>query len=174
MATTDSIPANKRRHRKTDVASGDRFGRLTVSGESRRRGRNRIWRCVCDCGAERWTTASNLQTGNTGSCGCLRRELFAARLGSKNPAWKGGHVTKYGYRVQHVGGKLVPEHRLVMEAHLRRPLLQRETVHHKNGIRADNRIENLELWSSSHPYGQKVTAKVEWAREILGLYGYLF
>ena len=67
--------------------------------------------------------------------------------------------------------KRILEHRAVMEKHIGRKLLPKETVHHKNGVRHDNRIENLELWSSSHPYGQRVEDKVTWAREILGLYG---
>lgn len=57
-----------------------------------------------------------------------------------------------------------------MEAHLGRPLRPEETVHHKNGQRRDNRLSNLELWSSSHPKGQRVEDKVDWALEILGLY----
>lgn len=76
-----------------------------------------------------------------------------------------GYVNPDGYKIFSRNGRNIPEHREVMEGLIGRSLYPEETVHHKNGIRHDNRAANLELWVVPQPYGQRVEDLVGWVVE---------
>lgn len=84
---------------------------------------------------------------------------------------KAGWCTdKHGYKCAVFNGKQVFEHRAIMESMVGRKLTAAETVHHKNGDRADNRPANLELWNSRHGKGQRVSDKVAFCISFLQEY----
>ena len=81
-----------------------------------------------------------------------------------------GSFNSYGYHTVMQAGRRRLWHRVVMEQMLGRPIRDDEVVHHINGIRADNRPENLELWSVMQPPGQRVQDKLSWAYELIARY----
>jgi HNH endonuclease len=90
-----------------------------------------------------------------------------------------GYVNKQGYltfkKKDHPcadkNGRAQASH-LVIYEHTGRVLKKGESVHHKNGMRLDNSIENLEIWTTSQPAGQRIEDKVNWCIEFLNEYGY--
>lgn len=101
----------------------------------------------------------------------LYNDPFKLQPKTKN---RNGIIDKRGYKILNINKKKIFEHRLIMEVILNRPLESHENVHHKNGNRADNRPENLELWTECQPKGQRIEDKLKYSIEILELYGRTF
>ncbi len=150
--------------------SRDAFGQWWYRGTNGGRTRADIRKCV-ECGdhylGTLWTK-KNLTCSHT--CGMRRhyREHPGETAGVNSALWKGGKIRRRGYvlvyapdhpTVQGTTRKYVLEHRLVLEQKLGRLLYPYENIHHLNGIRDDNRPENLELWEKSHPPGQRADEK---------------
>ncbi len=114
---------------------------------------NYIWHACVDCGKERWVK----QRQPNPRCASCSAKLKPKRLGINHKNWKGGrHRQGNGYIMVWVADddffapmrnnkRCVLEHRLVVAKHLGRCLQPWEIVHHKNHIKDDNRIENLQL-----------------------------
>lgn len=90
-----------------------------------------------------------------------------------------GYITKWGYLTfrkkghpcADKNGRVQASHLVIYEKTGR--LIKRgETIHHINGDTLDNRFENLEIWRSGHPKGQRVEDKIKWCIEFLEEYGY--
>jgi len=119
-----------------------------------------VYTGLCDyCGDIFWTTTP---TSRLCSCRCTNAPRKQERR-----VLSSGYVLVYPDNAKHPttnNGRIL-EHRLVMEKHLGRYLKPGETIHHKNGIRSDNRIENLELWVGRQPCGQRVQDLIDFVVE---------
>ena len=145
--------------------------------------------CV-ECGREFQPSSGHLRcpscrSHNLCACGARKGLKYATcsacrtESGSSNSNWRGGRTRhKRGYILlwapEHPktgNGSYVFEHVLVMEKILGRYLLPGENVHHLNGVKDDNRPENLELWVRPQPTGIRNSDALSWAREIIARYG---
>jgi len=118
------------------------------------------------CGAEftaRWTHKRESEKYKPKFCLDCRRGQWIRAMKTQESSQKidrkeiTRYVNKDGYVGIRVGDHFEMEHRVVMERILNRKLKGGESVHHKNGIRDDNRPENLELWVKPHPSGRRAT-----------------
>ena len=80
-----------------------------------------------------------------------KQKLSKAKIGEKNPMWKGGrHNDGHGYiRINLGGKKYIMEHRYIMEKHLGRKLEKWEHVHHIDGNKKNNNLKNLIVMKKS-------------------------
>ncbi len=153
-------------HSRTEDGAIANLMRVRAMGQ----GHATIYSYLCDsCGEISWSHRSNV-------CACSVQCSIDLKpgigYGKDNPKWKGGKYTdERGYVLlsgrwehpnRHPTRGTVAEHRVVMETQLGRVLARHENVHHKNGVRHDNRIDNLELWAVPQPYGQRVDDLVAW------------
>jgi len=136
-----------------------------------------MWMACPDCGHEHWVRLHNGKPKSVGRCRpCRINQKMMKRDGSNNGRWKGGRVVMSG---GYIGVNLTPddfffamigdkrhghyvlEHRLAMAKYINRCLLPWEVVHHKNGNRQDNCIENLELLSGASRHMPSIKLRTE-------------
>lgn len=120
--------------------------------------------CTKQCAAA-WVAKGKRRTVSCERCGLpvsralsqLKKvkRVYCSRACSNEAKCKGGYINGHGYRMLSRGGKQILEHRYVWERKYG-TIPDGASIHHRNGIRDDNRIENLELWHGKHRNGQRL------------------
>lgn len=144
-----------------------RFRAVGNAGEVQSRRESREGICmVPDCGkpivAKRLCAMHRWRLKHHGDLG----EAISMRPGGGRLKRRDGYISVHTPDHPNANGDgRVLEHRLVMEQMLGRRLRPFENVHHRNGVRDDNRPENLELWTKPQAAGQRVADLVAWVVE---------
>lgn len=139
----------------------------------------RNWEKVQDQ-IEEYQLRSRDEISSHGGIGYRKRHGIPLDVPRKKNKNGDGCIDYTGYKTISVKGHpnamddrgRIREHVFVMSEYLGRPLKKGESVHHKNGNKLDNRIENLEVWHKNQPAGQRLEDKITWAIEFLQEYGY--
>ena len=81
-------------------------------------------------------------------------KLALSKFGDKNPMWIGGVVkdNQKGYLIERHNNEYVRQHRLIVEKHIERPLKSTEVVHHIDGNKLNNKIDNLYLFRNNNAH----------------------
>ena len=113
---------------------------------------------------------SNLMSPKAKNCQKCMGEIYSARMqGSDHPFWKGGKIKKNGYVMVNIGNdKYTPEHRIIWEKTHNCKLPQKWHIHHLNGIKDDNRPQNL-VALSSHKHALVLAVKSKRIQELESL-----
>ena len=135
-----------------------------------------IWSACLDCGKERWVVLRHGEPRDTYCHSCSNK--VSQKVGELSWKWRGGKYKDKGYVFMYTSpddfffpmatkNGYVREHRLVMAKHLKRCLLPWEIVHHRNGIKDDNRLENLELIGTNGRHNTQLNNQIkQQAKEI--------
>lgn len=125
--------------------TGKKFEGLIVIASTKNKFNRTEWVCKCECGALFLRRRDQIQKG----------QLICKSSVHKGLTYKDGYALKWAPTHPRANHGRVREHILVVEEQIGRYLVKGENVHHKNGVRDDNRPENLELWVSHQPNGQR-------------------
>jgi hypothetical protein len=128
-------------------------------------GKGVYWKCRCKCGNTKTT-----RHPNTGSNFCPNCSPKPEKTKAEKKKTTAGYMQIFvGNHPRSDKNGYVLEHIAVMEKKIGRFVQKSESVHHINGQRGDNRIENLELWDKAHPAGQRNSEKMEFYMKELEL-----
>lgn len=137
------------------------------------KGARYIYIACPNCNKTRWVRYLKGEPETTYCYDCAIKRVGLKQRGRHNPLWRGGRFKSKGYisivlapsdkffRSMAHSRRRVLEHRLVMAKSLNRCLLPWEIVHHLNGIRDDNRIENLQLLPAQYYHLSDTHIKAE-------------